>query len=151
MSFLSPARSSAAASAGQGHQSGDSASSDFDSLAFEFAGDAFGTVGGVRGVDFSDPLQEFGFLAGSFLAGDLGVDPGTVVAAVGDQYAAQSPQAEPVAVGVNEREALMGRGDQRPRGLPQDLVVSPDLLELAAELSDVSTQLGFCGGEFGVT
>jgi hypothetical protein len=83
----------------------------------------------------------------------LGVVPGTEVAAVGDHYAAQSPQAEPVAVGVNEREALAGRrkADQRPRGPPQDLVVSPDLLELAAELSEVSTQLCCCGGEFGVT
>ena len=103
------------------HESGDAASSDFDSFALEFAGDAFGTVGRVGGMDFSDPLQEFGFLAGSFLADGLGADPGAVVAAVGDQYAAQSPQAELAAVGVNEREAFTGRRqvDQRPRGLPQ--------------------------------
>ena len=101
-------------------------------------------------MDFPNPRQEFVFLAGSFLAGHLGMDPGAEVAAVGDQYAAQSPYVEPFAVGVNEREAFVGRRevDQSGRSFPQDLVVSPDLLEFAPESADFSTQLGVCGSEF---
>jgi hypothetical protein len=134
------------------HQPGDAASADLDTMAFELAGDAFGPVSRVRGVDLRDPCEQLLLVDHVLVAAGLRPDPGVVVAVVGHQDPAQPADAIPSAQAVDEREAL-ARGsvvDQRLCGLAQDLVLHAQALDLAPLLAQFGTYAAFVGGRVAV-
>src|SRR6266568_1552406 len=121
------------------HEPCHSATADLDALSFQFAGDALGPVGWMRGVDLRDQLDELLLVVFALVPEGLGANPGVEVAPVGHQYPAHPLDAELAAQAVDECEALArwSAVDQRLCGLTQDLVLLAKPLELAAMLFEL--------------